>query len=137
MRSLTKAATLLLGAATTLAVLPMSPASADNGNNQPGCSRGEICFWWDTGTRFQKQFWYTGNHGGNNFMDGTSVSSLPVQDNARDVTNRDTDCQVRVGNLGNGLWTWVYIPNDGKRYFLSLVNNRNDRHERVGAPGCV
>jgi hypothetical protein len=133
-RGIVKATALLAGAIAAWAAIPAGAASADNGDNRPGCSRGEICFWYDGGTRFEKQFWYTANHSGNNFMDtangGYVVSGLRVQDNALDVTNRDTQCNIRVGNLANGVWTWEYFPNNGVRYFLRSVNNRNDRHER-------
>jgi hypothetical protein len=134
MRSSFRMAAAALGVATVWAAIPAGAASADNGDNRPGCSSGEICFWYDSGTRFEKQFWFNGDHGGNNFMDtaggGYAVSNLPVHDNARDVTNRDSSCRIRVGNLWDGVWTWEYYPNDGVRYFLRSVNNRNDRHER-------
>jgi hypothetical protein len=130
-----------LGAAAlvTLAILPLAPGHAqaeppENGDNGPGCARGEICFWYDQQDTYQKQFWYSADHGGYFFMyyDQYSyyVSDQPLQDNALMATNRDTQCSVRVGNFSGGLWTWRVLPNDGTRYFLGVVNNRNDRHER-------
>lgn len=116
------AATSVLGAGT---------AQADNGDGKPGCARGEICFWYDTGTWIQKQFWNTGNHGGNMFVDGNGrITNQPVQDNARDITNRDTACKVVVINYQDGVDQRIRFPNDGVRRFLGAVNNRNDRHER-------
>jgi len=118
------------------AVLVPPAAHADDGDNKPGCAHGEICFWYDNGTTYQKQFWYTANHGGNNFMIYNGyhyyVSNEPVQDNALQITNRDTQCSVRVGNRSpsTGLWTWRYFPNNNARYYLGDINNRNDRHER-------
>jgi len=139
MRALIKMAAVTGAAIAALAVLPAVSASADDGNSRANCSSGEICFWYDGTSRFQKQFWNTGNHGGNNFMDtingGYRISNQPVQDNALEVTNRDTVCDVRVGNLQGGVWAWVTIPNNGERQFLGTINNRNDRHERIG-PGC-
>jgi hypothetical protein len=120
--------------AAAAAVFVPSAAHADNGDGQPGCAHGEICFWYNAGNTYQKQFWYTGDHGGNNFMyyDGSAYreSSERVQDNALHVTNRDTQCRIRVGDYSGGLWTWRYFPNDNGRYHLGEINNRNDRHER-------
>lgn len=121
-------------AALAVMIPAAGTASADNGDNGPGCARGELCFWYDTGTRIQKQFWNDANHGGYMFMfyDGYryEISDQKLQDNARDATNRDTQCGMRVGDLANGLWVWKHVPNDNGRYFLGAVNNRNDRHER-------
>ncbi|MEV4143560.1 hypothetical protein AB0J40_07815 [Amycolatopsis sp. NPDC049691] len=120
--------------AAAAAVLAPVAAYADNGDNLPGCANGEICFWYDNGTTYQKQFWYDADHGGNNFMfyDGFSyrVSDKPVQDNALNVTNRDTSCSVRVGDFSGGFWTWRSFPNNNAEYNLGVINNRNDRHER-------
>jgi hypothetical protein len=121
----------LLAGAT---VAPAPPAGADNGDNRPGCVRGEICFWYDSLDMYQKQFWWTADHGGNNFMYWDQVNYLisrfPVQDDALEATNWDTECRVRVGDLSHGTWAWTYLDNDGQRTFLGAINNRNDRHER-------
>ncbi|MET8977475.1 hypothetical protein ABZX85_17830 [Streptomyces sp. NPDC004539] len=121
--------------AASLAVLAPAAARADNGDNQPGCAHGEICFWYDTHDTYQKQFWYNADHGGNNFMFydqyNYRVSDQRLQDNALQVTNRDTQCRVRVGDLSGGLWTWREFPNNNARYQLGDINNRNDRHERL------
>ena len=123
----------VVAATAGLVALP-GAAIADNGDNKPGCANGEICFWYDSHDTLQKQFWNTANHSGNNFMyyDQYSyvISDEPVQDNALEVTNRDTQCWVRVGNLVDGFWTWREFPNNNARYNLGVVNNRNDRHER-------
>ncbi len=116
-------------------LLPVSDAAhADNGDNGPGCASGEICFWYNSGNTYQKQFWNNADHGNHNFMyyDGYryEVSSEPLQDNALEATNRDTQCRVAVGNLSGGFWTWRVLDRDGVRYHLGAVNNRNDRHQR-------
>ncbi|AWK12513.1 hypothetical protein SSP531S_09750 [Streptomyces spongiicola] len=133
-RSFRPAAAVAVVAAVAAALLP-GAAHADNGDNKPGCAHGEICFWYSAGDTYQKQFWYTANHGGHNFMYYDQyryqVSNEPVQDNALQVTNRDTRCRIRVGNYSGGLWTWREFPNDNARYHLGDINNRNDRHERL------
>jgi hypothetical protein len=128
------AAGLTLALAGLIAV-PIGAANADNGNNLPGCDVGEICFWYNETPVYEKDFYYTANHSGNNFMitgDGGSytISSYPLQDDARDVANKDTQCNVRVGDLTKGLWTWVYFSNDSVEHNLGSIANRNDRHER-------
>lgn len=119
-------------------VLPIGTANADDGDGRPDCSSGEICFWYNHQSYYQKQFWYDANHGGNNFWYFNNaegeyyVSDEPVQDNALYSTNKDTRCDVRVGNyLGNGSWVWKHVENDWSHTYLGAVNNRNDRHERL------
>ncbi|MFK3980537.1 hypothetical protein ACI2K4_09180 [Micromonospora sp. NPDC050397] len=121
-------------AATLLAVLPAGAASADNGDGTSNCVSGEICFYWNSEDRYQKHFYYYGDHGGNNFMDygagNNVISGIPLQDHAWYVRNRDTGCRIRVGALDiNGQWQWDYIPNDGVKRWLTNTADRNDRHE--------
>ncbi|MEV4756962.1 hypothetical protein AB0J86_17865 [Micromonospora sp. NPDC049559] len=131
----------LFATAALVTVAPATAASADDGNGLPGCSVGEICFWYNADVRYQKQFWDTANHSGNEFMDvGVPANSqyvrsgIPVQDHAWYATNRDTECRVRVGALDiNGVWQWDYIPRDSSastRHWLTNTADRNDRHER-------
>jgi hypothetical protein len=123
--------------AAVAVVLPAGTANADDGDGKANCNSGEICFWYNHQTYYQKQFWYTNNHGGNNFwyFDNAEgeyyVSDEPVQDNALYSTNKDTQCAVRVGDYSNGLWVWKHVQNDWSHTHLGAVNNRNDRHERL------
>ena len=129
--SLRRAVIGLAFVAATLSV-PTTPAHADNGDGVVACNIGEICFWrYDTGVLWTKQFWDTGNHGGYNWWCGCTTT-VRMQDDAVNVTNRDTECRVRVGDRSpnTGLWTWRSIPNDHLRKNLLEIRNRNDRHER-------
>jgi hypothetical protein len=130
-----------LGAVAILASLAVAlpvggAANADDGNGKPGCSSGEICFWYDSQNYYQKQFWHAGNHAGNNFWYYNNaegeyyVSGRPVQDNALESTNKDTECWIHVGDLANGLWVRKLVENNWSRTYLGAVNNRNDRHDR-------
>lgn len=101
----------------------------DNGDGYLACNRGEICFWrYSNQVQWTKQFWHTGNHGSYHWAN----TSVRMQDDAVEVTNRDTQCWVRVGNLSphTGTWTWIEIPNDHLRKGLGPIRNANDRHER-------
>ncbi|HEX6352231.1 hypothetical protein [Actinophytocola sp.] len=137
MRRLKAAMAVLLGAVTLL-LAPVGVASADdNGNGLPLCSPEEICFWYNESNILEKQFYWNSGHGGYNFMGVSNgnyyVSDEPLQNNARDITNKDSECTVFVGIWhGNGNWTWESFPNDQNRYFLRTVNNRNDYHQRCG-----
>ena len=120
-------------------VATAAPASADNGDGTPGCSHGEICLWFNSGDKWQKQFWYNSDHGGIQFWvwDGRRYyqdndPSKKLQDNALEATNRDTSCMVYVGDLANGFWSWKGVHNDNSRTYLGAVNNKNDRHQRCG-----
>jgi hypothetical protein len=109
-----------------------STAGADNGDGLSACNSGEICFYRYSGAvLWQKHFWYTADHGSYNWWAG-QASNVRMQDDAVEVTNRDTQCQVRVGNRSpsTGLWTWRYFPNDHLRRDLGVIRNANDRHER-------
>jgi hypothetical protein len=121
-------------AATLITVAPATAAHADNGDETPNCVRGEICFYWNNEERYQKHFYWYGNHSGNYFMDYVAgnnvISNIPLQDHAWYVKNRDTGCTIRVGALDiNGRWQWDYIPNDGVKRWLTNTADRNDRHE--------
>lgn len=108
------------------------PASADNGDGDVNCNLGEICFWrYNNAVLWTKQFWYTADHGGYTWWAG-AATNVGVQDDAVDVTNRDTQCNVRVGDrsAATGVWTWRYFPNDQLRHELGAIRNANDRHER-------
>jgi hypothetical protein len=118
-------------AVTAVAVAP-GQANADNGDGLVACNSGEICLYrYDDAILWTKQFWYTQNHSGYKWWGG-SPSNIDVQDDAVGITNRDTDCWVRIGNhLGNGNWHWQAVPNDHVRDdLIDAVWNRNDRHER-------
>jgi len=108
-------------------------ASADSGDGLVACNSGEICFWrYGSGTTgWTKQFWYTANHGSYTWWSG-QPTSYRVQDDAAEVTNRDTQCRIRVGNRNpsTGQWSWRYFPNDHLRRDLGAIRNVNDRHER-------
>ncbi|MEV0964435.1 hypothetical protein AB0J25_17905 [Streptomyces sp. NPDC049910] len=119
-------------AATGVLATP-GAAHADNGDGLTACNSGEICFWRYSGAvLWTKQFWYTANHGGYTWWAGQSTG-VRMQDDAVEITNRDTQCDVRVGNRSpaTGLWTWRYFPNDHVRRDLGEIRNANDRHERV------
>ena len=123
------------GVALTAASLVAAPgaASADNGDGLVACNSGEICFWRYSGAvLWTKQFWYTANHGGYTWWAG-QATNVSMQDDAVDITNRDTDCGVRVGDRSpsTGIWTWRNFPNDNLRHELGDLRNRNDRHERL------
>ncbi|SDD25916.1 hypothetical protein [Actinokineospora iranica] len=134
-------AVVLVAGATAATVLLGAPASADNGDNQPGCQNTEICFWYDTYSTIEKQFWNTNwSHSNYKFMiNGSSyvVSNQNLHDNAHDITNKDTQCWVSVGNIDQyGNWVWQHYANDWSRRFLGALANKNDAHVRDHNPNC-
>lgn len=113
-------------------------AAADNGDGNPACNRGEICFSRDNpASKYQKHFWYVGNHGGVTWVDVTTkrTTTREVRNDASSLSNRDTLCDVKVINDRGVLPdTTQIVPNrPGENYFvgLSRVNDANDRHERT------
>lgn len=136
MRRLKAFVAVVLGV-VTLSLSSTGTAGADNGNGLPLCSNEEICFWYNSGSFYEKQFWYNADHSGNNFMAVINghyvITEEVVKDNALEITNKDSACQVFVGNyLGGGSWAWESFPNNHTRYYLRSVNNRNDYHQRCG-----
>ena len=117
--------------ATAAIAATAGPAQADNGDGAVACNSGEICFWrYNGAVLWTKQFWRAADHAGYTWYAG-GTTSVRVQDDAVDVTNKDTECRVRVGNyLGNGNWSWDYIPNDYLRKDLVNAHNKNDYHDR-------
>ncbi|MET8977474.1 hypothetical protein ABZX85_17825 [Streptomyces sp. NPDC004539] len=108
-------------------------AAADNGDGLSACNSGEICFWrYGNAVLWTKQFWYNADHGGYTWWAG-QATDVRMQDDAVEITNRDTQCRVRVGNLSaaSGIWTWREFPNDHVRRDLGAIRNTNDRHERM------
>jgi hypothetical protein len=134
-RRLKKYLAVTFGAAM-LFVASTGTAAADNGNNLPLCSNFEICFWFNSSNILEKQFHNNSNHGGYNFwqvVNGNYVThSEVVKDNAREITNKDSQCDVFVGSFSEGRWTWEAFPNNHGRFHLGTVNNRNDYHQRCG-----
>lgn len=138
MRTLVRGLVVSAGAAA-LAVAGTAVASADSGDNNIPCNKGEICFSRDYGNyRYQKHFWYAGNHAGYVWFDTVAKvgTNQPIRNSASAVANRDTSCDVRVVNdrgilpdftvtIGNlpGSTTWRYVG--------ATLNDANDRHERV------
>jgi hypothetical protein len=122
-------ATLFAGAGT---------ASADNGDGNPACNRGEICYSRDfPASRYQKHYWYVANHGGDTWVnvDTRQTTSREVRNDASALSNRDTLCDVKVINDRGVLPDdYVIVPNrPGENYFVYLgrINDANDRHERT------
>jgi transposase len=113
-------------------------AAADDGDRSPACNRGEICFSRDNpASRYQKHFWYAGNHAGSNWYDVSArkVTDWGVRNDASSLSNRDTICDVKVVNDRGVLPDFIQIvPNrPAVNVFVGLdrVNDANDRHERT------
>ena len=118
--------------------LGAGPAAADDGDRSPACNRGEICFSRDfPASRYQKHFWYVGNHAGYTWYDvqARQVTNRAIRNDASALSNRDTLCDVKVVNDRGVLPdTTQIVPNrPGENYFVFLdrVNDANDRHERT------
>lgn len=63
-------------------------------------------------------------------------SAFNVHDNVHDITNKDTQCWVKVGNFDGINWVWQEYANNWARYYLGNMANRNDAHVRTHNPGC-
>jgi len=115
-------------------MLIAAPARADDiGDGNPeACWAGEICFYRDsTNEKYQRQFWWTADHGGQNWRNTYDHNWWgSVQDDALLFNNRDTVCMVRVGNLRSTGWDWLYFDRGLGKVWLGGVANVNDRHER-------
>lgn len=113
-------------------------AAADDGDRSVACSRGEICFSRDNpASRYQKHFWYVGNHAGYTWYDVAAkrVTNWQIRNDASSLSNRDTICDVRVVNDRGVLPDITQIvpnrPDQNLFVGLDRVNDANDRHERT------
>ena len=122
--------------AAVAAAIPVGAASADNGDGNLACNRGEICFTYDGSYKYQKQFWNAASHDGYYFTNVSTGAgtSYPLLNDAYGIWNRDTSCQAKVINVQSFQPddSQTFAANDGAwRVLNSSVQNKNDKHERV------
>jgi hypothetical protein len=123
---------------TFLMIGAVAPAaSADVGDGQRACNSGEICISADyPASRYQRHFWYAANHTGyfSDVVAGGS-STVPLQNHASSVSNRDSACDARIVNdrgiLPDSIHTFAQHPTYNSWLQIIGVNDANDRHERV------
>jgi hypothetical protein len=116
-----------------MAAAPASADSSDNGNGRVTCDRGEICFdfTWDgfTTSTSQRHFWYENWDHASQLYHNVPYCCFPrLADTAGGFWNRDTQCYVRLWDIGSSGWYWYnQFPRD---YMTQLTPQINNAHSR-------